>query len=360
MKDVRQKRSAFEFAQRNITSWVIASTLAMGFSATVAQAQPAQPESGSSCGRSCMTNIVDKILASMVLHNPDNLPLAPVYSATENSHPAALRMMVLWRTVTRAEKPALLAIDTKAGQAYFALPINESGSLSAFWGRIKVVDGKITELEFFINRSRGDHGFSFSAEQMSTNYQKLMSPPPSRRKASREELERISRAAFDASDPIEVDVAPDCQFSEAGSLVVDPGLDDVPVGAAKPGVPRDAPLGCVFPPYRPSDPKAREIVIDEDLGIIVDAGTIPGTVYPYPFYGHMISAFIPNQMKEPQIAQDHWLDRAVKAHKPALLSPMPATGETMQVLQYYDGKLQASQINVHLSGPGMYSPWVRQ
>jgi hypothetical protein len=357
MENLRSKQSVYESFWSKITRWAVA--LALGFSAVAAQSQPARPASGSPCDRACTTTIVDQILASMVSHDPDSLPLAPVYSATENSHPAALRMMVLWRTVTKADKPALLAIDTKAGQAYFALSISESGSLSAFWGRIKVVDRKITELEFFINRSRGDHGFSFSAEQMSKNYQKLMSPPPSRNRASREELERISRAAFDASDPIKVESAPDCQFSEAGSLVIDPGLDDLPASAARPG-PKDAPLGCVFPPYRPSDPKAREIVIDEDLGIIVDAGVIPGTVYPYPFYGHMISAFIPNQMKEPQTAQDQWLERAVKAHKPALLSPMPASGETMQVLQYYDGKLQASQINVHLSGPGMHSPWVRE
>jgi hypothetical protein len=67
--------------------------------------------------------------------------------------------MVLWKAVKKAGKPALLAIDMEAGQGYFALPVNGSGSQSALWGRIKVVDQKITELELFVSRSKGDHGF---------------------------------------------------------------------------------------------------------------------------------------------------------------------------------------------------------
>jgi hypothetical protein len=31
----------------------------------------------------------------------------------------------------------------------------------------------------------------------------------------------------------------------------------------------------------------------------------------------------------------------------------------MQVFQFYDGKLQASQINVYLSGPDAHSQWVQ-
>lgn len=51
-------------------------------------------------------------LDSMVANDPFKLPLAEVYKATENSHPAALNMMTLWRTVIKAGSPSLLAIDT--------------------------------------------------------------------------------------------------------------------------------------------------------------------------------------------------------------------------------------------------------
>jgi hypothetical protein len=40
------------------------------------------------------------------------------------------------------------------------------------------------------------------------------------------------------------------------------------------------------------------------------------------------------------------------------LSPTGATGDTLEVLQYYNGELQAMQINVYLSGPDMTSPWL--
>jgi hypothetical protein len=72
-----------------------------------------------------MTIIVDQILASMLAHNPDLLPLAPTYNATENSHRATLGMTTLRRTVTSAGSPSLLAIYITTVSAYFALGISE-------------------------------------------------------------------------------------------------------------------------------------------------------------------------------------------------------------------------------------------
>jgi hypothetical protein len=349
--------------QRNIRAWLIALVVVLAGVPQVAKAQTDE----SACDRSCMAGLVDQLLASMVAHNPDTLPLANVYSATENSHPAALGMMTLWRTVTKADKPSLLAIDTSLGQAYFALAISEAGSSSVLWGRIKVVDRRISEMELFINRSRGDHGFSFSADQLPANYKKLMNPPADRQKATHEELVKIARASFDASDPLQLDIGPNCQFTELGWQVIDPGLDDMPqqpppglpAGSAAGGFSKDTPLGCMFPPFRPTDLKARVIAIDDELGFVVVAGVVPGYVYPYPYLGQMLSAFIPSDMKEARNTQQQWFETKVKAGKSPLLRPSPATGETMQVLQFYDGKLQASQINVYLSGPDAHSPWIK-
>lgn len=344
--------------RHSFISQLIAIVLVLAANSTVARAQAAE----ATCDRACMSDMVDRMLATMVAHNPDNLPLAVVYSATENSHPAALGMMTLWRTVTKAGKPSLLAIDTNLGQAYFALAISESGSSSVLWGRIKVVERKISELEFYINRSRGDHGFSFSAEELPENYKKLMFPPAARKRATHEELVELARASFDASDPLHVDVASDCQFTEEGWQVIDPGLDDMPQqgnASSGSGFSKDKPIGCMFPPFRPTDHKARVIAMDDDLGLVVVAGVVPGYVYPYPYFGHMLSAFIPNDMTEARNTQEQWFEKKVKEAKSPVLRPSPATGETMQVLQFYDGKLQASQINVHLSGPGAHSPWIQ-
>lgn len=318
---------------------------------TSALAVRAAAASTNGCSRRCMSSIVDEVLKSMVKHDPYDLPLATVYKATENSHAAALGMMTLWSTVTEAGEPDLLAIDTTNGQAYLAMNVKESGSEAVLWGRIKVVDKKITELELYINRSRGDHGFTYAdAEDLAENYQELMSPPAARVKATRAELLALGQANFDPTSTVQVTISSTCQFTEVGGDVIDPGLD---------GNMGDDPLGCVFPADRPADPNARDnLVIDEELGIVVVGGMVPGKVYPYPWYGETISAFIPDDMTAAQAAQQQWYEQEAAEGTSTLMAPTAATGVTLAVFQYYDNELQASQINVNLAGPGMESTWV--
>ena len=296
----------------------------------------------SGCSRSCMAAIVSSILDSMVAHNPDILPLAPDYEATENSHPAALGMMTLWRTVTKAGPPSLLAIDTTSGSAYFALDISEGNDQqqSVLWARIKVVNNQITELELYVNRSRGDHGFSFSAEELPENYKRWMSPPADRQKATRAQLEELSEATFNPNSTFSVSVASDCQFTEEGWSVIDPGPD---------GNGSTAVLGCSWPEDRPADSKARtNLVIDEETGIVVTGGLIPGKVYPY----GKISAFIPDDMKQAQEQQDEWLAKKQAEGTLSLLVPTAAIGETLQV---------SSILQQHTPGPANHAlfewPW---
>ncbi|CAK7213584.1 hypothetical protein SBRCBS47491_001855 [Sporothrix bragantina] len=315
---------------------------------------PSSDTSDSNCSgsRQCMTNMVTKILDSMVAHNPNVLPLAPIYRATENSHPASLGMMTTWRTITRAGPPSLLAVDTTNGTAYFALDINEGNSdiQNVLRGRVKVVGQNITELELFINRFRGDHGFSFSSQELPANYKDLMNPPANRTKPSRADLEAISAALFaNSSNPASnttVNVADDCQFTEIGWRVVDTGT----YGNAS-----SAPLGCIWPADHPTDPNARiNLVIDEEMGFVITSGIVPGKVFPYANITE--SAFIPDAMTAAQEAQVAWMNEL--AGTVPMLEPTGATGDTLELLQFYNGELQAMQINVYLSGPGMTSPWL--
>ncbi|PWY68869.1 hypothetical protein BO83DRAFT_428980 [Aspergillus eucalypticola CBS 122712] len=302
-----------------------------------------------SCSRACMTAIITQVLDSMVAHDPSTLPLATVYKATENSHPAALKMMTSWRTIVNVAPPSLLAIDTKQGTGYFALDVSEGNNevLSILRGRIKVVNQKITELELFINRSRGDHGFSYNSTQLVPNYATLMLPPADRKKDSRASLEALSEALFSSSKNLSVTISDTCQFTELGWKVVDTGVY---------GNGTTEPIGCSWPDDHPTDDSARvNLVIDEELGFIVTSGIIPGKVYPY---NANVSAFIPNRMTAAQEAQDVWFaEMKTKATLP-LLSPTNATGETLEVLQFYNGKLQAMQVNVYLSGPDMSTAWL--
>ncbi|OOQ84440.1 hypothetical protein PEBR_30518 [Penicillium brasilianum] len=308
---------------------------------------PASTSNGH-CSRTCMLKIVTQLLDSMVAHDPYAVPMAPTYKATENSHPAAIGMMTSWRTIVKAGPPSLLAIDTTNGAAYFALDVSEGNEAteSVLRGRIKVVHQKITELELFINRYRGDHGFSFSAAELPANYEALMLPPANRTKASRATLEALSESLFATSSNFSVTVGDNCQFTELGWKVVDPGTN---------GTGSTTPLDCTWPSDHPTDTKARVgLVIDEELGFVVTSGVIPGKVYPY---GN-ISAFIPDAMTAAQEAQEVWIQEMEALGTITLLSPTEATGDTLEVLQYYNGKLQAMQINVYMNGPNMTSPWL--
>ncbi|GLA73540.1 hypothetical protein AtubIFM55763_004465 [Aspergillus tubingensis] len=300
------------------------------------------------CDRACMATIVDQVLASMVVHNPYTLPMAAIYQATENSHPAALGMMTAWRTVTEAGPPSLLAIDTTQGSAYFALDVSEGSDTerSVLRGRVKVVNQEITELELFINRYRGDHGFSFSAAELPSNYEALMSPPGNRTKASRATLTALSEALFATSSNMSVRVDDNCQFTEIGWKVIDTGTYNNET---------TTPLSCSWPSDHPTDENARVgLVIDEELGFVVTSGMIQGKVYPY----QNVSAFIPDAMTSSQEAQDVWLNEVKALGVKGLLAPTEATGETLEVLQYYNDALQAMQINVYMSGPNMTSAWL--
>lgn len=347
---VALRKDIFQRRQLPNMKWLLqtaAAALVFGLGISATPLSPLVQRSSTGCSRQCMTDIVNQILESMMDHEPYTLPLAPIYKATENSHPAALSMMTLWRTVTKAGSPDLLAIDTSAGSAYFSLSISEGNDLaqSVLWARIKVVNRQITELELYINRSRGDHGFSFSSEELPANYRRWMSPPPREQRATRAELESLSEATFNPNSTFPVAVADDCQFTEVGATVIDPGPD---------GDGSYAPLGCSWIDARPADDNARvNLVIDEELGIVVTGAMVPGLVYPY---GN-VSAFIPDQMTEAQAEQDEWFAGKIAAGAGLLLNPTAATGETLQVLQYYNSSLQGQQVMLYLSGPGMVSAW---
>lgn len=299
--------------------------------------------------REHLKGIVTQILHSMETQHSHVLPMATVYKATENGHAASLAMMTSWRTIVKAESPSMLAIDTEQGSAYFATTVSEgnSNTEAVLRGRVTVVDGYITELELFINRSRGDDGYAYSATELAENFKVLMSPPKNRVKASRAKLEAIGAAAWDSSDNLSVSVSDTCQFTEVGWKIIDTGVY---------GNESSSPLSCSWGTTRPTDLTARtKLVIDEELGFIVTSGLTQGKVYPY--YGD-ISTFIPDSMSAPQQAQENWFNEVKKQGNLTLVAPTEATGENLEVLQFYNDKLQALQFNVLLSGPNMTSSWL--
>jgi hypothetical protein len=112
------------------------------FLASRAWAQVANP-----CDRACMTGLVDQYLAAMVKHDPSGLPLAKGVRYTENT--AEIQVGEgLW--VGASEAPTtfkIYAVDPASSQVAFYGVMKEWDKPLIIALRLKVLNGKITEIE---------------------------------------------------------------------------------------------------------------------------------------------------------------------------------------------------------------------
>ncbi|RMZ86845.1 hypothetical protein DV736_g5928, partial [Chaetothyriales sp. CBS 134916] len=172
------------------------------------------------------------------------------------------------------------------------------------------------DLELFLDRNCGDHGFSFSALELPASYELLMTPPANRTKASQETSLALSEPLFATSSDFSVNIGDDCQLTELGWKVVD--TETYGNGST-------TPIGCVWPFDHPTHANTRVgLVVYKELGFVVTNGTSPGTVSPHA----KISAFIPKAMTSAQEAQEVWLKEIEALGSMPLLSPTRATGDT--------------------------------
>ncbi len=105
------------------------------------------------CDRACMTDIVNRYLAALVRHDPAGLPLNRDVKFTENTARLKVGTEGLW--VGASELPTgfrIYAIDADAGQAGFYGVMKERGRPLIIALRLKVVNGRITEIEHVLAR----------------------------------------------------------------------------------------------------------------------------------------------------------------------------------------------------------------
>ena len=316
------------------------------------------------CNRACLQDFADKLLNSMAAHDPTALPLARTYAATENSVPAALDMMVIWRTATAA-KSHYYVIDPESAQVFMIAAIAEGPSDALLFGRIKVQEGReISEVELYTNRSRGQGGFQFDGDGPAHFPAAWTQPIAPERRASRAELLQAGRSIFDTGIPAPP-AAPGCVIMENGKVVAENPEVLKHIGptddASKPALPANpdgtVPVPCGNPPERPTDKHARTTIIDEEQGVVVSFAVVHGVTQPYVVTNPTESAFVPDSLLKPYVDMLGKQQRSGRYNAPAL-RPMPATGVTAEVHRIYDGKLQGLQLLVNLGAPGSHSPWI--
>jgi hypothetical protein len=312
------------------------------------------------CDRACLRHEADRLLDSIVHHDPAGLPLTPVYRATENGVAAALPMMTIWQTAGAADD-RFYAIDSENQQVFLLANVAEGAHRALLFGRIHRAAGGIDEVELYVDRSRSDGGFQFDATGLGHLPEAWTRPVAPARLLSRQDLLRAGRSIFDTriDGP---EPAAECRMMENGKPVAeDPRVLKV-IGVGGPQLPPNpdgsVPIPCGAPPIRPTDPDARTVIVDEQQGIVVSIATVQGLVQPYLVTDPTLSAYVPDSLGQPYrdllAAQRKSGDLG---HRPEL-APTPASISVAQMHRYYDGKLQGMHLLEKLGPPGAHSPWV--
>jgi len=206
----------------------------------------------SNCDRACLRATLDQYLAAVIKHDPKATPLVVGFRQTENAINVAPGSGV-WKTVTGLGKMQRRYLDEVSGQAGYYGLIEEGSSVALATVRLRVVNRKLTEAEWYLAREN-DPGLNGArqpgrppANLLNPEYL-IANPPPDRvvpkaQRLSRDELVAVVNSYFDAITSHDGSLAlthPGCGRAENGS--------PAPAGKFLPPAPRAAAPGVPAPP----------------------------------------------------------------------------------------------------------------
>jgi hypothetical protein len=160
-----------------------------------ATADTAKPSAAtvSDCDRACLEGFANQYFDALVAHDPSRIPLAPNVKFTENGQELAVGD-ALWATAS--DKPTTYTIyltDPKTGQVGFSGLMKENGKLALISFRLKIVGGKVTEIEQIVAR---DDGQFFGGKSLTTAdpiYAEVLAPAE---RSPREDMIKIADSYF--------------------------------------------------------------------------------------------------------------------------------------------------------------------
>ena len=141
-----------------IKTWFARSVCAAVLICAVPFVAQAAGDSAGTCDRACLSKMLDAYLAALLAHDPSRLPLAKDVRFSENNVPLRVGDG-LWNTIDKVDSYRLPFIEPEAGEAGMFGVVEENGHPAHFALRLKVVDGKITQIETIVLRPRANNGF---------------------------------------------------------------------------------------------------------------------------------------------------------------------------------------------------------
>ncbi|MDR1727424.1 MAG: hypothetical protein LBT74_05795 [Acidobacteriota bacterium] len=164
--------------------------------------------------REPLVKLMDQYLDAVVRHDPAGLPLAEDVKLVENITPTPVGEG-LWKTATSGPTEfKIYTSDPTGGQVGFMGVIGDGGKPALLGARLKVVDGKITEIDHMVSPIDGE-----VPEGLLKPREGLVTKLAVGEHASREEMLKAANAYYDAIEFSDGDIAPfadDCMRRENG------------------------------------------------------------------------------------------------------------------------------------------------
>jgi hypothetical protein len=322
----------------------------------VALASAGSASAQSTCDRACLRSTLDQYLAAVVKHDPKAAPLVVGFRQTENAINVPPGGGV-WKTVTGLGKMQRRYVDEVSGQAGYYGLIEEAGSVALATVRLRVVNRRLTEAEWYLAREN-DPGLSGArqagrppANLLNPDYL-IANPPPDRvvpkaQRLSRDELIAVVNSYFDAITSHDGSIAlthPGCGRAENGSPApagkfLPPISRPAPPAGATPAPAANASNDCVsgLANFNLSMVVARRIpLVDEDaqmaLGMAVfirrPGSSTPRNVFSEWFNveeGRIRTIYTAMFYPEPERAVPNWPPYDGNWPLPANMAPPPPT-----------------------------------
>jgi hypothetical protein len=126
------------------------------------------------CDQNCLESFVDRYIDAMVSHDPSSIPLAKDVKFTENGVELAVGD-ALWATASANTDYRIYVTDPETGQVGYSGIVEENGTPVLISFRLKIVNGKINEIEQIVGRDRGFSGID-SLKEPDPIYAQVLKP----------------------------------------------------------------------------------------------------------------------------------------------------------------------------------------
>ena len=207
--------------------------------------------SAADCDRPCLKNMMTTYLNALVARDPSKAPLAANVRFTEDSKDLKVGEG-FWKTATKLGDYRQDFIDVKEQVVASHVIVEESGKPAKYTVRLKVADGKITEIETLVVPS----GAQTAGGPNLVVRPDMGVEPPAAQKNKREDLIRIADfypkgLTIGGFDKVDAPFAKDAFRIENGMVMAGPGC-----GGARGGR-GGAPAGAAAPTPAPGAVNAR-------------------------------------------------------------------------------------------------------